>query len=42
MHDINYIIIKDKYEITLKNEMIFYSMPVPHEWQNESKMTIFD
>ena len=32
MYDINDIIIKDKYEETLKSKMIFYSMPVPHEW----------
>lgn len=37
----NYII-KDIFRITLKHYMTAYHMPVPTEWKDENKMTIFD
>ena len=39
MHNYN---IKNIYRNTLRALMIDNKMPVPQEWENESKMSIFD
>ena len=34
--------IKNKHSKTLKNFMIHFHMPIPQEWQDIDKMSIFD